>query len=43
MGKNINYYHLEIIGSHYSGVFNYSMTLGMESDPQNCNFNIEDS
>ena len=43
MGENINYYHLEILGSHHSGVFNYSMTLGMENDPQDCVFNIEKS
>ena len=43
MGASINYYHLEILGSHNTGVFNYSMTLGMENDPQDCVFNIEKS
>jgi hypothetical protein len=40
MGASINYYQLEILGSHNGGVFNYSMTLGEENDPQNCIYNI---
>ncbi len=40
MGETLNYFDINIIGTHHQGAFNYSIILDVENEIKNCKYEL---